>query len=108
MILFLVLGSFLLDFFIIHPLPLVLLRLHCGERQHLTDAPVIRQEHDHAVNTHTETTSRRKAVLEGAAECLVDELSLVITLILLAGLLLEAEALLSGNVQLGVAAIVSN
>jgi hypothetical protein len=81
-----------------------MLRLHGGERENFTDTRVVGQEHDHAVNAHAESTRGRQTVLEGAAECLVDELCLVIPLVLLAGLLLEAEALFASDVQLGVSA----
>lgn len=37
-------------------------------------------------------------MLEGTAESLVYELGLIITLVLLAGLLFESQALLGGNV----------
>lgn len=79
-----------------------LLRLHGRESEDLPDAVVVRQEHNHAVNAHTPATGRRKTMLESTAEGLVYELSLVITLVLLAGLLLEAQTLFGGDVQLSV------
>lgn len=72
------------------------------ESQHLLDAVVVGDKHDHAVDTHTPSSSGRETVLQAGAEVLVDELGLVVALVLLARLLLEAEALVEGVVQLGV------
>jgi hypothetical protein len=79
-----------------------LLWLHGGESQHLSDAVVVGQEHDHAVNTHTPATGGWQRVLKSTAESLINHLGLIVTLGLLVGLLLESQALLSGDVQLGV------
>lgn len=76
--------------------------LHEGEGENLLDRVVVGEEHDHAVNTHTPTTSRWQTVLQSLAESLVDKLGLVVTLLLLAGLLFEAKTLVKGIVQLGV------
>lgn len=80
----------------------MLLILHEGESQNLTNGVVVGQEHDHAVDTHAPTTSGRQTILERGTEVLINELSLVITLVLLASLLLEAQTLVKGIVQLGV------
>lgn len=80
-----------------------MLWLHGRESQHFSNAPVVGQEHDETVDTHTETTGGRKTVLESPAEGLINALGLVITLVLLAGLFLETQTLLGGNVQLSVA-----
>lgn len=79
-----------------------LVLLHEGEGQHLLDAVVVRQEHDQPVNTHTPTTSGRQAVFQAGTEVLIDDLRLVVTLVLLASLLLETQALVERIVQLGV------
>lgn len=76
-----------------------LFRPHGGERQHLPNAVVVCQEHDEPVNTHAPAARRGQAVLQGSAEGLVDELGLVVTLGLLAGLLLEPQALFARDVQ---------
>lgn len=81
---------------------LLLVILHKRESEHLLDGVVVGEEHDHAVNTHAPTTGRRETELEGLAKGLVDELGLVVALLLLVGLLLEAQALVKGIVQLGV------
>lgn len=52
--------------------------------------------------THAPTTRGRQSVLERLAEGLIDELCLVITLGGLPGLLLKAQALVEGIVQLSV------
>jgi len=80
----------------------VVIVLHEWEGESLLDAVVVGKEHDHAVNTHAPTTSGGKAVLHGSEESLVHDLGLVVTLCLLCGLLLEAETLVEGIVQLGV------
>lgn len=76
--------------------------LHHGEGQNLLDAVVVGKEHDQTVNAHTPATSRRQPVLKGCAEVFVDELGLVVTLVLLTGLLLKAQTLVEGVVQLSV------
>ncbi|KAI6763412.1 hypothetical protein HG531_012800 [Fusarium graminearum] len=81
---------------------LQLVILHEWESKDLTNGVVVSQEHDHSVNTHTPATGRRQTVLERGTEVLIDKLSLVVTLVLLAGLLLETQALVEGIVQLGV------
>lgn len=81
---------------------LSLLRLHSWEGQDFSNAVVVCQEHDHAINTHAKATGWRQSVLEGTAESLVYHLSLVITLGLLAGLLFESQALFRRDVQLGI------
>jgi len=79
-----------------------LILLHEREGQDLLDGVVVRQEHDQTVDAHTPSTGGRQTVLQAGAEVLVDELGLVVALGLLAGLLLEAEALVEGVVELGV------
>ncbi|KAI6775311.1 hypothetical protein HG530_002069 [Fusarium avenaceum] len=81
---------------------LKLIVLHEGESKNLTNGVVVGQEHNHSVNTHTPSTGRGQTILERGTEVLIDELGLVVTLVLLAGLLLEAQALVEGVVQLGV------
>lgn len=76
--------------------------LHERESKDLLDAVVVRQEHDQTVDAHTPATSRGQAVFQAGAEVLVDDLGLVVTLVLLAGLLLESQTLVEGVVQLGV------
>jgi hypothetical protein len=49
---------------------------------------IIRQEHHNPINTHAPATCRRKAILEGLAEYLINELCLIISLVLLVCLLL--------------------
>jgi hypothetical protein len=80
----------------------VVIVLHEWEGESLLDAVVVGEEHDHAVDTHTPATSGGKTVLHGSEESLVHDLGLVVTLCLLCGLLLEAETLVEGIVQLGV------
>ena len=76
--------------------------LHKRESKDFLDTVVVREEHDQSVDTHTPTTSRRQTVLQASTEVLVDDLGLIVTLVLLAGLLLETETLVEGVVQLGV------
>ena len=80
----------------------VVVVLHEREGESLLDAVVVGKEHDHTVNAHTPATGGRKTVLHGSEEGLVHDLGLVVTLCLLCGLLLEAETLVEGIVQLGV------
>lgn len=72
------------------------------ESKNLLDGVVVGNEHDHAVNAHTPSTSWWKTVLKRGAEVLINELSLVVTLVLLPSLLLETHTLVEGIVQLGV------
>lgn len=76
--------------------------LHKREREHLFDRVLIGEEHGHAVDTHTPSTGRRQTILERCAEVLINKLSLVIALVLLARLLLETKTLVKGIVQLSV------
>lgn len=76
--------------------------LHEGEGKDLLDTVVVGEEHDQTVDTHTPTTGGGQTVFQASTEVLVDELSLVVTLVLLTGLLLETETLVEGVVQLGV------
>jgi hypothetical protein len=80
----------------------VVIVLHEWEGESLLDAVVVGKEHHHAVNAHTPATGGRETVLHGGEESLVHDLGLVVTLCLLCGLLLEAETLVEGIVQLGV------
>lgn len=80
----------------------ILVRLHEWKGQDLSDAVVVRQEHDHAVYAHAPPARGRQAPLEGLAKDLVHHLGLVIALRLLARLLLEAQALVERVVELRV------
>lgn len=79
-----------------------LVLLHEGESKNLLDTVVVGKEHDQPVNTHTPSTGRRQTILQRSTEVLVDELGLLVTLVLLAGLLFEAQTLVEGVIQLGI------
>ena len=66
---------------------------------------VVREEHGEAVDAHAEAAGGRQAVLEGAAEGLVDALCLVVALRLLSRLLVKPQPLLARDVQLRVTAV---
>ncbi len=76
--------------------------LHGGEKQNLLNGVGVGQEHGNTVNTAAPTTGGRQTVLKSLTEGLVNELGLVVTLVLLAGLLLESGSLVKGIVQLSV------
>ena len=83
-------------------LTLTLILLHKWERQHLLDAILVRQEHDHPIDTHAPAPRRRQPELHRVHERLVNDLRLVVSLLLLPRLLLETQALVEGVVQLRV------
>merc|ERR1712087_162885 len=80
----------------------LLLRLHGGEEDDLSDAIVISQEHREAVYAATPAARGRQTVFQGSHKVVVHTLSLLVASILGCSLAHEAGKLPLGIIQLGV------
>ena len=76
--------------------------LHLREEQHLLNEGLARHEHHQTVDADADTRGGRHTVLKGAQEVLVDDHSLVVSLVGQSHLLNETLLLIDGVVQLAV------
>ena len=76
--------------------------LHSREQEDLLDVVLVRQKHSQTIDSHAPSSSRWQTILKCLDECLIDVLSLLITVVLGFSLLLEALKLDLWVIQLSV------
>ena len=71
-----------------------------GKEDHVANRRLIREEHGQPIDSHAQASGRRHAVFEGPHVIFIDRMCLFVTGFLEPGLLIEAQPLLDGIVQL--------